>query len=429
MNTAMVMAVKMQRRGDRLTPRALLRRPPSLAVLAIRSAIALAALVAACGAGFQAWTLAAGRDDGAGAGMCATLPVDARIAGRCALRAVTPEASIADRAAARRLALGALRKDPTAVDAVIALGMDAALDNDAGTARRYFGYAETLSRREIQTQLWSIEDAVSRDDIPGALRHYDIALRRSIPAREILFPILASALVEVDVRAGLVRTFAARPRWGGAFLFDAARRGSEPEATATFFAALASARIPPPESASAVLIDTLLARGFVDPAWAYYASMRTGADRRRSRDPSFAAELTSRAAFDWQTLGQAGVFTSIEHSEGGSVFAFSVPSGGNGLLLRQMQLLPPGRYALSGHALGIAQPVSARPYWQLLCQNGRELGRVPLPGPTESRAAFGGTFAVPTDCPVQYLSLIAKPSDTNANVDGEVYDAVLAPAE
>lgn len=408
-------------------PHASARRAPSAAIWVARAAIALAALVLAYGAGVQAWTLAAARDDGAR--MCADPRADARIAGRCALRAIKPGTSAADRAAARRLAMGALRRDPTVVDAVIALGTDAALDNDANAARRYFAYAETLSRREIQTQLWAIEDAVSRNDIPAALRHYDIALRRSIPAREILFPILASALVEPEVRAGLVRTFAAHPRWGGAFLFDAARRGSEPEATAAFFAALARAGIAPPDSASAVLIDTLLARGLVDPAWAYYASMRKGADRRRARDPGFTAELLSRAAFDWQTLGEAGVFTSIERRDGGGVFAFSVPPGENGLLLRQMQVLPAGRYALTGHALGIPQPESARPYWELSCQNGRALGRAVLPGPADTRAAFGGTFTVPADCPVQYLSLIAKPSDTNAGMDGEIYDAALTPAE
>jgi hypothetical protein len=384
------------------------------------------ALAAAYVAGAQALAYSVARSDAARAH--ALTPWDGRLGGRLAMRLSAPKADKEQRGRADRIAIAALQRDATAVDAVVALGTNSAVGGDIGSARRYFDYAEILSRREIAVQLWAIEDAVRRNDIRSALVHYDIALRRSVAAREILFPILGSALVEPEVRAALVQVFSARPSWGAAFIFDVAGKGSEPRATAALFQALKRAKLPVSEAAQAMLVDTLVGRGDVDAAWSFYASMRPGADRRRSRDPRFVAELASRAPFDWQLFGQSGIFTAIERSGDGGIISFSVPPSGSGLLVRQMQFLPAGRYALSGHSRSIEQPEIARPYWQLSCQDGRELGRVVLPGSGRGVASFSGTFIVPLECRVQYLSLIAKVSETSASIEGEVHDAQLAPA-
>lgn len=85
----------------------------------------------------------------------------------------------ARRREADRLARLALRQDPTAVAALATLGLNAQIRGDTNSARRYFAYSDKLSRRSLTTRLWAIEDAVARDDIPAALRNYDVALRTS----------------------------------------------------------------------------------------------------------------------------------------------------------------------------------------------------------------------------------------------------------
>ena len=44
-----------------------------------------------------------------------------------------------------------------------------------------------MSRRDLPTQLWLIEENVNRNNVPGALRHYDVALRTSLSSHELLF--------------------------------------------------------------------------------------------------------------------------------------------------------------------------------------------------------------------------------------------------
>ena len=104
-------------------------------------------------------------------------PYDGRITARAAAALAGPTATLAERRRADALAVEAIRQDPTAIDAVTTLGVNAQVRGDTAKARRTFAFAERLSRRNLIVQLWAIEDSVQRGDVGGALRHYDTALR------------------------------------------------------------------------------------------------------------------------------------------------------------------------------------------------------------------------------------------------------------
>lgn len=352
-------------------------------------------------------------------------PYDGRITARLAASLSSPEATPADRARGDALAKLALRQDPTAVAAVSALGLNAQVRGDTAAARRYFAYAEKLSRRDTITQLWAIEDAVGRGDVKDALRHYDIALRVKPQLSELLYPVLTKASAEPTVRTELIRTLAAKPAWGDEFVNYAAGNGPDPRATATFLIGLRRAGVAVPEAARAGAVNALIAANLSDQAWAYYASIRPGADRRRSRDPKFAAQIETPTQLDWTPLGDAGVTTVIESG----IFDFSAPASVGGPLLQQVQLLPPGTYRLTGHGDGIEQVDGARPYWALTCRgDGRELGRVVMPNSSQAGGSFAGTLTVPVGCPAQVLTLIARPSDAVAGLAGRLDRVELTPA-
>jgi hypothetical protein len=291
-----------------------------------------------------------------------------------------------------------------------------------------FAYSQILSRRDLTTQIWAIEDAVGRGDIAGALRHYDVALRTNRTAPDLLYPVLADAIGDAAIRAELVRTLAAKPAWGASFVDYVAVGGSDPQATASLFRSLGRTGVPVSARGRTALIGKLMARGEYEDAWAFYASVHPGADRRRSRDPRFTGDAQNPSPFDWFTVNDAGISTTIQRGEQGGIVDFSAPSSIGGPLLRQMQLLPAGRYVLSGRSAGINQPEASRPYWMLACLDGRELGRIILPNSGEGQARFAGQFIVPAACPAQYLSLVARPSDEVSGVSGQIEEAILRPA-
>lgn len=351
----------------------------------------------------------------------ALAPSDGRIAAQYAQELVgSPASTREDRWRAERLATFALHQDPTAVAAASALGLLRQLGGRTGDARALFAYAQRLSRRDLQTQIWAIEYAVSRGDVANALTHYDIALRTARSAPELLFPILAAAIADPVVRTALVTTLGASPGWGTAFINYVAANGSDPRTAAQLLRALHRAAVKVPPEAQSAVIDALIVGEFSEDVWSYYAAIRPGSDPRRSRDPRFAARLQSPTALDWVAVNDGGVASSIEQSDRGGVFDFSAPPSVGGPLLRQVQVLPAGTYDLAGRSSGINQPAGSRPYWSLTChRDGREFGRVEMLG-GEADGAFNGTFSVPADCPVQVLTLVARPVETMQGLTGQI---------
>jgi hypothetical protein len=332
--------------------------------------------------------------------------------------------TLADRVRADNLAKLALRRNPTAVAAVATLGMNADLRGDKAAARRYFTYAQKLSRRNLRTQLWMIEDAVQREDIPAALHQYDITLRVLPNLGKMLYPVLASATGDPVIRADLVKMLRRKPSWGRDFIAFIAESGPDPRSTAALLVGLRRAGVPIPEAADADVVNALLAAGQSDVAWSYYTAIRPGADRRHSRDPRFAGKLERPSHLDWVPLNDGGLVSSIH----GGIFDFSGPASVGGAMLQQLQLLPPGSYRLIGHSMGIDQVQDARPYWVLSCRGGRELGRIEVPNSNVTNGAFTGIFSVPVNCPIQILILIARPSNAVSGLSGQFDHVELAPA-
>lgn len=338
------------------------------------------------------------------------------------------DATDADRRRAGRLARFAVRRDPTAVAAISTLGLDAQVRGDVAGARRLFAFAEKLSRRDLLTQLWLIEDSVARSDIEGSVRHYDIALRTSPQMAQVLFPVLTSASGEPAIRAALVRTLAGKPAWGESFVNYAATTTSDPRAIVQFLLGLQRAGVAVPDRARNEAINALAAGDRFDEAWAYYAAVRRHVDRLRSRDPRFLAGFGTPSVLDWVPVSDDRVNSSIQRGDRGGVLDFSAPAGIGGPVIRQMQMLTPGVYRITGHSAGIDQTENARPYWALRCQDGRELGRVIVPGSNQENGVFEGRFSVPAGCPVQTLMLVAQASDAVRGLSGQIDRVQLSPA-
>lgn len=341
--------------------------------------------------------------------------------------AMTPETS-ADSDPAR-LARLALRQDATAVDALNVLGLQAQLRGETERARELFRYSRLLSRRELRSQVWAIEEAVSRGDITDALRGYDLALRTSTDAQALLFPVLASALAEPRVRAALLPIIETGPGWAGDFVEYVAASRVDPAAAVTFIREAQGLGLPVGDDQRAALVNALAVTEGYERAWDYYATFRPDADRSRSRDPEFALQTDARTLFDWRASEDPQLSAVILAAEQGGALDFAVPPTIGGTLVSQTQLLPPGTYRLEGQSSRIDQPDRAQPYWMLTCRDGRELGRVPVPDSDQNNGRFEGEFTVPDDCPEQTLVLVARASNAIAGVLGQIDRAALVPVQ
>lgn len=349
-------------------------------------------------------------------------PYDGAITADLAASLAGVNATDADRAQSDALSRDALRWNPTAVVALSTLGINAQFRGDINAARTFFNYSERLSRRDMQTQLWAIEDAVGRGQIDEALTHYNVALRVSPRLSDILFPVLASASAEPSVANALVRVLAKRPNWSDSFVNYLSSNSSDPQSTAQMFSNLTRAGGIVTPYANAAIVNALIIGGHAERAWAYYTTLHL-AQRQRSRDPHFSAKPGSITQFDWLPNNEGGLVTSIQDG----TFYFAAPPSVGGVLLQQVQFLPAGDYVLSGQVSGVDQVDDARPYWSLRCQDGRELGQIGVPNSAASAKDFSGKFHVPADCRFQTLALVARPSDAPGGLSGQINHVELTP--
>lgn len=350
-------------------------------------------------------------------------PGDGRVTAAYALALSGPEASESKPDFAKYLAEKALQQDPTASAAANALGLLAQRRGDRAAERRFFTYAQKLSRRDLATQLWSIEDAVNHNDIPGAITWYNNTLRTNPEMSRLLFPVLIEASNDAAIRHHLIKKIATRPQWSADFMQFVPNNATDPQTAVILFDEMQKKGVAVPPQATSSLIDRLLSIGNFDLAWQHYAQNRGAVDRKRSRYPNFAGQPANPSMLDWRTSASGGISALIE----GNVLDFSAPAGVGGTVVRQVQLLAPGNYRLSGRSQAIDLPDAARPYWTLTCGLGQglELGRVLLPAGTSIDGSFSGTLHVPRTCSVQTLTLVAQPVDTASGLSGRISQVQL----
>lgn len=346
-------------------------------------------------------------------------PWDAQTAARLSQQLVIGDAE--DRRRAGLLAERSLSRDPTAITAVVTLALLDEMKGHHSEALKRFTYAEWLSRRDLPNELWWIEYGVSKNDIPLALRHYDIALRSTVQAPDILFPVLGPALAQPAVRAELVKVMAGKPAWKVPFLQWLVVNGVEMRGAAELFMQMRQSGQPAGQALEGRLEQVLVQARDYDTAWRVYQSHDPRARQDRSRDETFASAQVERVSpFDWNVVDEHGG-TTISRSSGYEALSFTTTPTVAGVLARQLQLLPRGVYRLTADTEVEGTTSAVRPHWELTCLDGRPLGRVGLDGKLEQ----GGRMSVPADCAAQWLQLVSDAGDTQEGVSGTVRRVLL----
>lgn len=306
-------------------------------------------------------------------------------------------------------AVAALNRQPVSAAAARVLGMVAAAKGDQARARRAFAYGETLSRRDLPTQLWLIEDAVQRNDIGAALTHYDRALRTSHRSAELLLPILVGAASDPAIARPLARIAAARPPWWQQFAERLGREGAAPAIMMVGPAFRLSPDASPDRALLEIMLDRLYQLRAYDQAYTFYRRAVPPAEGAALiRDGGF-EQARHLGPFEWVLTQESGL-TAVQSQEGqrpGNVLAIEVADARGGTVARQLLLLPPGPYRLQAVAGNSSGDELERPAFSLRCasQADREFARLSLPEAGPGGRRFSATFVVPPGCRSQWLTV------------------------
>ncbi|MDG5488540.1 hypothetical protein NYR55_07925 [Sphingomonas sp. BGYR3] len=304
------------------------------------------------------------------------------------------------------------------------LGTLAGLDDlrgNADRARALFKLSEAASRRNRLTEMWLIEDAVSRNQIGEALTHYDHAMRVSIDLRPQLLPVMNSAASSPDILSALVPILRQRPLWWKDYLQFLGEDGSDPQVIETV---LANVRPNIARSDERVLTENVLRRmiatnGELGAVRAANALEGIKGSNRSLRGGDFDAP-EGILPFAWWMRDESNIRAYRDTVPNGTLgLRIETSSDTTGGAAQQLVGLPAGTYLLSGIVGDVpADPIN-RPEITIACGNAKPMARFTLPTAPESGAPFRFRFVVPpAGCPTQWVGIATAPvGDTHVWLD------------
>lgn len=320
-------------------------------------------------------------------------------------------------------------ESPINAPALRLLGSMSSAEADIEGVRRQMALSDRIARRDAATQLWLIEDAVIRNDVDAALRHYDTALRISESTRALLYPVLTDAIQEPVIRERFVPYVRQRPPWLHSFFRHALAQSTDHRAMADLLRMAGGM----PEGTAFSAFSTQVMRGLVtqghfDDAIAYYRRM-DGADPALLTSLELTSQSTSEslAPVSWQPYSVPGIEPFVVASAGGGVEIESeIEPGFNGPYARKLLALEPGRYSIRiGIRADGAMPRDSMSL-NLECAGATErTALVRTEQPMSEEFSLGGTFTVPGQCPVQALGLSARVNPSTDDVEVTLVDAKI----
>ena len=337
-------------------------------------------------------------------------------------RSIDPGWVAANRDRANASALSQLRASPLTASALRELGRIASLKvADAGAG--LFRDAERVTRRDALNQLELIGVASRAGDFADGLRHYDRILVTAPAAQGALFPTLATALVDPEVRKPLA-TFAAR-EWFSQFLAAAIDLGADPAAAVDLYAR-AAGTMPRAEQqrVGLKLVAQLSGRGRLAGARGIAATIPGFGPAMRDQFALTASSANpALAPLTWKLHNDEVVESTFNPPD---QLVIRVSSGRPSLVAERLMLAGPGSYILSHDVSHDAGEATAGLTWTVTCTNGPALPIVRVP-PPQGRYRFSARIDIPGGCGAQSWQLTATPEDIQSTSSVTIARLALVP--
>jgi hypothetical protein len=295
----------------------------------------------------------------------------------------------------------AARHAPLAPEPFLVQGVKQQLAGRPDAAERAFTAAQWRDPRSLPAAYFLADYYFRRGDALDALRQVATVARLSPEGPQRIAPYVAAYAKNRSTWPQLRGIFRSEPRIGDAVLYTLATDAANAE---TILSLATPARRTPESVWVAPLLQSLVGAGEYVKAraiWADVSRVRTGSGELL-HDAGF-SDKRSPAPFNWELTSSA--VGLAERQTGGRLHALFYGQQ-DGVLARQLLVLPAGTYRLSMHVLPGAERIEALS-WTLRCDRpARELSRVGL-----DSAARGWLFDVPPDCPAQWLELSGRGSE------------------
>lgn len=324
--------------------------------------------------------------------------------------------------AVRTLAMAALRNQAINPRALRVLGGYTEVSGELADAERLVLMAQRLSRRESGAQMWLVEANARRNDTKQTLVHYDLALRVRPDNYAILFPRLAAAIEDPEIRSALKPYISAKNGWGELFLADAiAKNADSPSLAALMIDSGGTADKKANRELQISLLGLLVDGGhYQDARWLYMSMKGATASRLISADFDPADRTGDYGPIGWQPINDVDGGGGFTRTKGQKDFALEIftSAANTQLVTRKLLFLTSGNYMFAATMARLESDTDGYLRWQLRCMQGRE--GIAIWAVQGAQKIIQSSFAVPDQCPVQLLELIASGGQGQSGIDATI---------
>lgn len=306
------------------------------------------------------------------------------------------------RDAIRKNAVAALVAEPLNETALRQLAVISTLER-SGLAVAQFAMVERLSRRDLVNEILQIGNAGNAGRIDEALAHYDHALSVHTEALDLLFPVLARAVNENQVRRGLAH-YAAR-EWFARFVGEAIDRGADPRAVVDMMLA-ARSRMPSAaaEKATAQLLEQLKNTPLYEESRRLAESLPgldSGALDRFAIEP--ATSDTRAVPFTWSLSNDANATAEFDHQ---GRLLISVEANKEAAVASRTTTLRSGSYSLEYRLSYPDLSAKAILTWRAICLAGPSRSPIAIREKSAWADYIANELVIPDGCTAQSWTIV-----------------------
>ncbi|HEX4199635.1 MAG TPA: hypothetical protein VHZ26_19520 [Caulobacteraceae bacterium] len=331
------------------------------------------------------------------------------------LRAARTSADIEQAAG---LARRALVEAPLAAAPLRILGFSAQRQGRPREAQALMAAAGARSHRDLLTQAWLFDDALSRDDYPAAFDRADAMLRLDDGMDTTLYPLIIDAASDPRAVPPLVWRLAAKPLWRPDFL-RALAAGGDPDLTLRVLGQLKQTSAPPTDEEAGFLVGRLIHDGAYARAYQAWASLLPAKAPLRPGglyDGDF-APAPGATPFNWRLNPNSRVVAERSSPPSGpptGLYVRFTPTITDELASETL-LLAPGAYRLTGQVMFETPAEAGQFRLALLCADGtgQPMLDAGLGGDPGAWRAISLPFDVaPSGCAAQRLQIVGRAGDS-----------------
>lgn len=314
--------------------------------------------------------------------------------------------------AAREPAFAALRSAPGDARAIFVAGVTADGGRSTPQAIRRAQLSLKFSRRNPAAYLWLIEERTAAGDVDKALDYYDLAMRSSPEAREILVPIMIAAMDDPALGRPITDILARGANWTIIFWEKVVQADPLPSSVGVTLARLSGSRGIPSKDIGDYMIQRLVDNLRFDEA-AKVAALYYPAFKIDHSLGAFGRFVSPDipSPFSWQLISNADVSASPVNPDRLSMSMFS---SNGGVYARKLLQLPPGDYVLGATLASHSGVAGGAPRIRLRCGNDNVMLADAVPNQVPSGdGKFLAHFSIPAACRAEWLEIASPTSDAS----------------